>query len=81
VNLLHFAIILFVISIVILGFVSLMTSPPTPRNLSVFRRAATEADQQPRGARQNSWNVALSVALAAAVLALWMYFSPLVFGG
>ncbi len=78
INFLHVAILLFVVSIVLLVVVSLLTAPPTERNLGVFAtRGSTEAAES----RMSGTNLALGILLAVIVLAHWVYFSPWFFGG
>ncbi len=78
INFLHFAILLFGVSLVVLFVVSILTSPPTERNLSIFpkREEGLAVDMATRG---RSLNIGLSVLLVAIVLAFWAYFSPVFF--
>ena len=76
INFLHFAIALFVVCTVVLVAVSL-TAPPPPREQLrdlTFGEVSPvpEAMAEPAGRRVN---VVLSVLLALAVVAVWIYFS------
>jgi SSS family solute:Na+ symporter len=82
INFLHFAIILFVISSVLLVVVSLLTPAPSKEKLEVFEARKDESDDMPitrREATDISVNVGLSVALAMTVLIMWFIFSPFIF--
>ncbi|MBN1511925.1 MAG: sodium:solute symporter [Phycisphaerae bacterium] len=76
INFLHFAIVLFVVSIGVLVFVSLITTRTAPK-LGIFESARPEGEVS---VRPNGVNIAMSILLALTVLGLWAYFSPLVFG-
>jgi SSS family solute:Na+ symporter len=76
INFLHFAVMLFVISVVVLVGVSLATPPASDAQVAnlTFATAAppdTAADPRPGRAR----DAMLSAALVACVLGLWLYFS------
>ena len=76
INFLHFAILLFVICTVVLVVVSLVTAPPPAGKVAGLTFATTTP--VPADARQSAWrrtDVALSVALVLAVLAIWIWFS------
>ena len=77
INFLHFAILLAAICSVIMVVVSLFTAPPTEDKLGIFAKRATERIAESHKA--HGINVMLSVLLVVAVLAIWAYFSPLVF--
>ena len=81
INFLHFAIVLFVVSLLILLVVSPITSKPTEKNLSVFAAAPAAPGQAATAAGRRSLNVVLSILLVVIVLILWAYFSPWFFGG
>lgn len=78
INFLHVAIILFVVSIAVLVFVSLVTSPPTAVNRNVFEKT-TLAAHSLAGAHAHRVNVILSLVLVGTVLVMWLYFSPVFF--
>ncbi len=73
INFLHFAILLFAVSLVVLIVVSVITTSPSPSNLRIFDRG--EAGAAPAGGRSPLvvWG---SVLLVVLVLAMWAYFSP-----
>ena len=72
INFLHFAILLFVLSIAILVLVSFMTLEPEPEILeTIFERSERQ--------RISLSSFLGSVLLVIIVLALWFYFSPLFF--
>lgn len=77
INFLHFAILLAAICSVIMVAVSLVTAPPTEDKLTIFAKKTTERIAESHS--QHRINITLSVLLVAAVLAIWVYFSPLVF--
>lgn len=81
INFLHFAILLFVISVFIMAVVSVVTERPSEKNLNVFANAREKAEARAKRTRGGSLNVILSIILVVMVLSLWAYFSPLVFGG
>ncbi len=81
INFLHFAIVLFVISVAVLLVVSLAGSRPPADKLRVFAAPEAPSMAAPDQAGPKGIDVALSVLLAVIVLALWAYFSPWVFGG
>ncbi|MFQ5492376.1 MAG: sodium transporter, partial [Phycisphaerae bacterium] len=74
INFLHFAVILFVISLAILVVLSLMTAWPSAANLRIFSDAVTRDLPRPRTGQR--LQIAWSVLLVLIVLALWAYFSP-----
>lgn len=75
INFLHFAILLFIISGVILVAVSLMTDPPSKENLELFEiRKEKDIAEPPDGL-----NIGFSILLGVSILVLWYIFSPLVF--
>lgn len=78
VNFLYFAVILFVICSIIMIAVS-MTAPPEPaaklENVTYVRPAKGKADFSPRN--RDFW---LTLILIAAILTIWLIFSPLVLG-
>ncbi len=81
INFLHFAIVLFVVSLLLLAVVSLLSARLTERNLSIFVSSAGVSPEAITSPGRRRANVGLSPVLAAIVLALWACFSPWVFGG
>lgn len=79
INFLHFAILLFVVSVAVMVGVSAMTRPPTEANLSIFTRRATPDIHHEVDTASNGVNIALSLFLAAIVITLWVICSPLFF--
>lgn len=75
INFLHFAIFLFVISALILIFISLKTAEPTEEKLAIFKSKSEKEQEE----KSSPLNIGLSLALASIVLILWAIFSPLVF--
>jgi solute:Na+ symporter, SSS family len=76
INFLHFAVLLFVVCSVVLVVVSLMTpAPPMEKvqGLTFAARTRTVGDESSRRWRRS--DILLSVGLALAVLAIWLYFS------
>ncbi len=75
INFLHFAVILFLISGVVLVVMSYVTPPPPAQKVEMFvpKQGAISASLADRV------NTGLSILLGAIILALWVYFSPLVF--
>ncbi len=80
INFLHFAILLFVLSIVILVAVSLRTAAPTRSNLSIFEEADDKLMKPAGSSKVHKRNVAYSMVLAGVVLVFWVIFSPVAFG-
>lgn len=81
INFLHFALLLFVVSLIFIVLISTLTELPTEKNLSIFAKPVEETLQHAQGVRSRTLNVILSVILIATVLAMWLCFSPLLFGG
>ncbi len=77
INFLHFAVLLFVISVVVMSVVSLLTNPPKAANLEVFDKAASVSIEE----KASLSNILLSVALVITVLVCWFIFSPIFFKG
>ena len=77
-NFLHFAAVLFVISLLILGVFAFVAPPPDAEQLSVFETPSSAAEspagEGPMGT--SSVNNALAVLLVVVVLVLWVIFSP-----
>ena len=74
-NFLHFAFGLFVLSVLVMGVVSVLTAPPPAANIAglvIGHRDAAVAVQQ---RERRGVDVALSVGLVALVGAVWWYFS------
>lgn len=81
INFLHFAILLFGISVAILVGVSLLTRPPSDEQLNGLTYATTMAgDREASRASWNKWDVIQSVFIVGLVLAILFCFSPLGFG-
>ena len=78
INFLHFAILLFVISIAILVLVSLTSAAPNRKQLEIFQQSDTELQKFAGSHRSHNFNVRSSVILAAIVLVFWVVFSPFV---
>ncbi|MBN2189949.1 MAG: sodium/solute symporter, partial [Candidatus Aureabacteria bacterium] len=77
-NFLHFALFLFIISVIVLVAVSLLTGAPSLEKLEIFRlREAGESVSSSR--KSHILNVVLSLVLSVIILGLWCYFSPLFF--
>ncbi len=71
-NFLHFAVLLFAISTLVLVTVSLTTQVPSAANLSIFETPKDTMSDPHRG-----WNMGLSVLLTLTVLGFWIVFSPI----
>ena len=77
-NFLYFCITLFVFCVVLLVVVSLLTSPPSEKQLAGLTYSTTSDFDRAR--TRNSWNtldVLLSVGVVAIILTVFIYFSPL----
>jgi SSS family solute:Na+ symporter len=74
-NFLHFAFALFVVSVIVMGTVSLLTAPPAPEKTDglVIGHRDPRVSQQERTGRAT--DLAWSVGLVAVVAAIWIYFS------
>lgn len=82
INFLHFAIILFVVSLVVMVIVSKISAPPTEDKLVMFAKVATassETQVNPEQVQAYRTNIGLSIILAGVVLACWVFFSHLFF--
>ncbi|MDD5644608.1 MAG: sodium:solute symporter [bacterium] len=77
-NFLHFAVFLFVISVIVLVGVSFLTKFPSQDKLEIFRLKEAAALTGSSG-KSHIMNIILSLTLSAIVLGLWFYFSPLFF--
>lgn len=82
-NFLHFAVLLFFICSLILVVVSLMTPAQSDEKLAglTFATAHVTGDKVVKLAdstRSRAMEIAFSVLLVAAVVAVWVYFSPIV---
>ena len=78
INFLHFAVLLFALSVVAMVGVSLVTAPPPPEKLrdltiATLRPADPAAAAQERAARPG--DIALSVLLVLTIVAVWTIFS------
>ena len=82
IHFLHIAIALFVICVVVLVVVSYATAPASREQLEGLTYQTIdptiEADSHARpDPRKRAINVAITIAILAAVVAIWIYFSPL----
>ena len=78
INFLHFAILIFVVSSLILVGVSVATQPESLAKLRGLTFATLEQSYRPvetRARAQFNWNVIATVALAAFVIGLWVHFA------
>jgi SSS family solute:Na+ symporter len=76
INFLHFAVLLFVICTAILILVSLVTAPPPPEKVEGITFDTTQRTTEgPRGRGWRRTDLVLSILLALAVGAIWVYFS------
>lgn len=79
INFLHFAIILFVFSVIILVGVSYATKPPSKEKLDIFQ-PHPEIDKKVAESHESyDLNAVLSLLLTGIVLTLWLIFSPFFF--
>lgn len=78
-NFLHFAILLFVMSLAILVLVSLTSMAPNTTHMSIFEVSDDAIEMDKGGTVAHKRNVFQSWVLVAIVLVLWAVFSPLVF--
>jgi SSS family solute:Na+ symporter len=78
INFLHFAILLFVISVFILVLVSLTSAAPSQKHLSMFLTPEQRIDKALGSAKVHRQNVIYSASLVAIVLVFWVIFSPAV---
>jgi SSS family solute:Na+ symporter len=71
-NFLHFAIVLFIICVIILIAVSMATAPPPPEKVEgiTYDRKAAKTVETGKGT-----DIALSILLAIIIIGLWIYFS------
>ena len=76
-NFLHFAVVLFVVSSVLLIVVSLATELPNPARLRGLTFATLEGDYAPPSPSRATFTlqIAASVALLVLVVALWIHFA------
>ncbi|HEY7500572.1 MAG TPA: sodium:solute symporter [Vicinamibacterales bacterium] len=78
INFLHFAIVLFVVSVAILVIVSLATAPETLAKLKGLTFATLGEDYRPRDSRARSAftiHLIATAAVAAFTIGLWAYFA------
>jgi SSS family solute:Na+ symporter len=75
INFLHFAVIIFVVSAVILVAVSLATAPETAAKLRGLTFRTLEGAYQPSGPGVFRVHLVASAALAITVIGLWVYFA------
>ena len=82
INFLHFALLLFAVSVTILFGASYSGAPPSEKNLNGLTYATTlAADRAASRASWNRWDVIHSVIVVGIVLAILVTFSPLGLGG
>ena len=79
IHFLHFAIILFIISILVQYFVSVSTGRPTKEKLSIFDKSEHHAASMVHRKSSYRLDIALSVLLAVVILTFWFIFSPIFF--
>ena len=70
------AVILFLVSGAVLVVMSYLTKPPAEEKMKVF---VVDAKEIAVANLSDKFNVGLSILLGAIIVALWVYFSPLVF--
>src|SRR5262245_1310342 len=78
VNFLHFAVLLFAISVCVLVAVSLATAPPPPertRDLTVATLQPAGTDEAARARAARASDIALSLLLLTIIAAIWTIFS------
>jgi len=79
INFLHFALILFIISVFVQVFVSKMTAKPTAAELSIFDTSEHHAASMAHRKGTYKTDVILSVILVIIILTFWLIFSPIFF--
>ncbi len=76
-NFLHFAILLFAVSVALLVVVSLVTAPPPIERIRGLTYATTvPADRDRSRASWSALDVVLSVVVVVAIVGILVYFSP-----
>jgi SSS family solute:Na+ symporter len=78
INFLHFAIVLFVVSVVLLVTVSLATAPESMAKLRGLTFATLDQDYRPRGSAARSvftLQVVATIVLAVFTIGLWVHFA------
>jgi SSS family solute:Na+ symporter len=78
INFLHFAIVLFVVSVVLLVTVSLATAPESMAKLRGLTFATLDQDYRPRGRDARSvftLQIVATVVLALFTIGLWVHFA------
>jgi solute:Na+ symporter, SSS family len=78
INFLHFAVLLFAVSVLVLVVVSLATAPPSPaqtRDLTVVTLQHADPAEEARSRAARTGDVALSVLLLLIIAAIWTIFS------
>ena len=73
INFLHFAVLLFLVSVAVLVLVSLWTTPPSAARIEVLTLQFTKGDRKDDPTR--STDVILSLSVVLLVAAAWVYFS------
>lgn len=79
INFLHFAAILFVISLATHVFVSLATAAPLPEKLEIFTAGAANPEYTRHRSGAYHLDIALSIILVAIIFTCWLIFSPIFF--
>jgi len=79
INFLHFALLLFIISLLVQVFVSLATKPPSADDLSIFDEKERHKVSMKHDNKAYRFDIILSILLAMAIIVLWVIFSPIVF--
>jgi SSS family solute:Na+ symporter len=79
INFLHFAAILFIISIITHFIVSLATGAPLPEKLEIFSAGSGNPEFMRHDTAAYKIDVALSFILAGIIILFWIIFSPIFF--
>ena len=79
INFLHFALILFIISVFVQVFVSKMTAKPTAEELSIFNMSEHHVASMAHRKNTYKTDIVLSVILVIIILTFWLIFSPIFF--
>lgn len=79
INFLHFAAILFAISLATIALVSLATGQPSPEKLEIFSAGRGDPEYTRHRSGAYRLDIALSIILALSILACWLIFSPIFF--
>ena len=79
INFLHFAILLFLISVAVLIIVSYLTEPPSDENMEIFKAREKKDEDVSESHDQYDLNAVLSLILIFIVFTMWLIFSPFFF--